>query len=173
MRLPFAVALVVWGAWTGRRWTVPVAGMLALPALWYGGLSMLLAVIALRETVAPVRPAGHASRTRDRRSNRPDVPPVIRLARCVRMDGYEPSLTSLRRRAVWGTSVGASVSGRSVRDRASRHRGGGDGRLGAGRGSRSTIAPAMNTAPPSRNGAGSPPAPTTTAPSAGPTIPAA
>jgi hypothetical protein len=32
--------------------------MLALPALWYGGLSMLLAVIALREGVAPVRPAG-------------------------------------------------------------------------------------------------------------------
>jgi hypothetical protein len=56
VRLPFAVALVVWGAWTGRRWTVPVAGMLALPALWYGGLSMLLAVIALREPVAPMRP---------------------------------------------------------------------------------------------------------------------
>jgi hypothetical protein len=57
-RLPFAVAVVVWGAWTGRRWTVPVAGMLALPALWYGGLSMLLAVIALREPVAPMRPPG-------------------------------------------------------------------------------------------------------------------
>ena len=49
VRLPFAVALVVWGARTDRRWTVPVAGMLALPALWYGGLTMLLAVIALRE----------------------------------------------------------------------------------------------------------------------------
>jgi hypothetical protein len=47
IRLPFAVALVVWGARTDRRWTVPVAGMLALPALWYGGLSMLLAVIPL------------------------------------------------------------------------------------------------------------------------------
>jgi Glycosyltransferase family 87 len=56
VRLPFAVAIVVWGAWTGRRWTVPVSGMLALPALWYGGLSMLLAVIALREPVAPMRP---------------------------------------------------------------------------------------------------------------------
>ena len=54
VRLPFAVALVVWGARTNRRWTVPVAGMLALPALWYGGLAMLLAVIALREpAVAP------------------------------------------------------------------------------------------------------------------------
>ena len=58
LRLPVAVAVVVWGAWTGRRWTVPVAGMLALPALWYGGLSMLLAVIAVRENVAPMRPPG-------------------------------------------------------------------------------------------------------------------
>lgn len=58
IRFPVAVAVVVWGAWTGRRWTVPVAGMLALPALWYGGLSMLLAVIALREPVEPARPMG-------------------------------------------------------------------------------------------------------------------
>jgi Glycosyltransferase family 87 len=47
IRLPAAVAVVVWGARTDRRWTVPVASMLALPALWYGGLSMLLAVIPL------------------------------------------------------------------------------------------------------------------------------
>ena len=47
IRLPAAVALVVWGARTNRRWTVPVASMLALPALWYGGISMLLAVIPL------------------------------------------------------------------------------------------------------------------------------
>ncbi len=46
-RLPVAVALVVWGARTDRRWTVPVAGMIALPALWYGGFSMLLATLAL------------------------------------------------------------------------------------------------------------------------------
>jgi hypothetical protein len=58
VRLPFAIALVVWGARTNRRWTVPVAGMLALPALWYGGLAMLLAVIALRE---PARLAGTTS----------------------------------------------------------------------------------------------------------------
>jgi hypothetical protein len=57
VRLPFAVALVVWGARTNRRWTVPVAGMLALPALWYGGLAMLLAVIALRD---PAKPPGRA-----------------------------------------------------------------------------------------------------------------
>jgi hypothetical protein len=58
LRLPIAIAVVLWGAWTGRRWTVPVAGMLALPALWYGGLSMLLAVIALRVPVEPAKPIG-------------------------------------------------------------------------------------------------------------------
>jgi hypothetical protein len=47
VRLPAAVALIVWGARTDRRWTVPVGSMLALPALWYGGISMLLAVIPL------------------------------------------------------------------------------------------------------------------------------
>jgi hypothetical protein len=55
VRLPLAVALVVWGARTDRRWTVPVAAMLALPALWYGGLSMLLAVIPLLPRRLPVR----------------------------------------------------------------------------------------------------------------------
>ena len=49
VRLPVAVVIVVWGALTDRRWTVPVAGMIALPALWYGSLTMLLAVVALRD----------------------------------------------------------------------------------------------------------------------------
>jgi hypothetical protein len=48
-RLPVAIAVVVWGARTDRYWAVPVAAMLALPALWYGGLAMLLAVIPLRD----------------------------------------------------------------------------------------------------------------------------
>jgi hypothetical protein len=47
IRLPIAVAVVAWGARTDRAWTVPVAAMLALPALWYGGISMLLAAIPL------------------------------------------------------------------------------------------------------------------------------
>ena len=53
VRLPVAVAVVAWGARTDRRWTVPVGAMLALPALWYGSLAMLLAVIPLRSTAAP------------------------------------------------------------------------------------------------------------------------
>jgi hypothetical protein len=52
VRLPIAVAVVVWGARTDRRWAVPIAAMLALPALWYGGFSMGLAVIALRRSSA-------------------------------------------------------------------------------------------------------------------------
>ena len=56
IRLPIAVAVVVWGARTDRRWTVPIASMLALPALWYGGLSMLLAVIPLRPSAEEARP---------------------------------------------------------------------------------------------------------------------
>jgi hypothetical protein len=47
-RLPAAIAVVTWGAMTDRRWTVPVAAMIALPALWYGAFSMLLATIALQ-----------------------------------------------------------------------------------------------------------------------------
>jgi hypothetical protein len=47
LRMPFAIAIIVWGARTNRRWTVVVGSMLALPALWYGSLSMLLAVIPL------------------------------------------------------------------------------------------------------------------------------
>jgi hypothetical protein len=47
VRLPLAILVVVWGARTDRRWAVPVAGMIALPALWYGGISMLLATLPL------------------------------------------------------------------------------------------------------------------------------
>jgi hypothetical protein len=47
VRAPIGIALVAWGARTERRWTVPVAGMICLPALWYGGFSMLLATLPL------------------------------------------------------------------------------------------------------------------------------
>jgi hypothetical protein len=47
VRGPIGVALLVWGAPRNQRWVVPVAAMLALPALWYGSLTMLLGVIPL------------------------------------------------------------------------------------------------------------------------------
>lgn len=47
VRLPIAAAVVIWGARTNRRWTVPVAVTLALPVIWTAGLATLVAVIAL------------------------------------------------------------------------------------------------------------------------------
>jgi hypothetical protein len=47
IRGPIGVALLVWGAPRNQRWVVPIAAMLALPALWYGSLSMVLGVIPL------------------------------------------------------------------------------------------------------------------------------
>ena len=47
IRLPIGVVLIAWGAPRNQRWVVPVGAMLALPALWYGSLSMVLAVIPL------------------------------------------------------------------------------------------------------------------------------
>jgi hypothetical protein len=47
VRGPVGVALIAWGARRNQRWTVPVGAMLALPALWYGSFSILLAVIPL------------------------------------------------------------------------------------------------------------------------------
>ncbi|MBX3032095.1 MAG: DUF2029 domain-containing protein [Chloroflexi bacterium] len=48
-RLAVAAIVVVWGARTDRRWTVPVAATLALPVLWLNGLTMMLvAVVALQ-----------------------------------------------------------------------------------------------------------------------------
>jgi hypothetical protein len=67
VRAPVAIALLVWGAPRNQRWVVPVACMLALPALWYGSLSMLLGVIPLTTAEerarawARVRSLGRAS----------------------------------------------------------------------------------------------------------------
>jgi Glycosyltransferase family 87 len=47
VRGPIGVLLIVWGAPRNQRWVVPVGAMLALPALWYGSLSMILGVIPL------------------------------------------------------------------------------------------------------------------------------
>jgi len=46
-RLPFAVLVIAWGARTNRRWTLPIGCLLALPVIWYGSLTLLVAVIPL------------------------------------------------------------------------------------------------------------------------------
>jgi glycosyl transferase family 87 len=47
VRLAIAAVVVIWGARTNRRWTVPVASTIALPVLWVNGLAMLIAVLPL------------------------------------------------------------------------------------------------------------------------------
>lgn len=67
LRAPIAVIIVVWGARTDRRWTVPIAAMLTLPNLWLGSLAMLIAIVPLvagraaRQTV-PARDAAPTPR---------------------------------------------------------------------------------------------------------------
>jgi hypothetical protein len=47
LRLPAAAMIVIWGARSDRRWSVPVAATLALPVLWIAGFSILAAIVAL------------------------------------------------------------------------------------------------------------------------------
>lgn len=44
-RVPLAVVILVWGAWTGRYWTVPIVATLALPAIQLGGFAILVAAL--------------------------------------------------------------------------------------------------------------------------------
>ena len=46
-------SLIVWGARTDRRWTVLVGALLALPATWYGSLSMLIGLFAIDRMQPP------------------------------------------------------------------------------------------------------------------------
>lgn len=43
-RIVLAAVLVLWGGWTDRRWTVPVAVTLAMPVLWPIALTPLVAL---------------------------------------------------------------------------------------------------------------------------------
>jgi hypothetical protein len=60
-RGPIALALVVLGARTNRRWLVPVGAMLALPVLWVTGLAMLVGAGALMIRDRTRVTAGHST----------------------------------------------------------------------------------------------------------------
>jgi hypothetical protein len=47
LRLAVAAAVVGWGAWTDRAWTVPLGALLGLPVIWSDSFSMLLGCVAL------------------------------------------------------------------------------------------------------------------------------
>jgi hypothetical protein len=53
VRIPTAVALVWWGARTGRPSLVPLACMLALPVIWFNGFALILGSAVLYETRVP------------------------------------------------------------------------------------------------------------------------
>ena len=59
-RIPLAAAVVIWGARTDRKWTVPVAVVLALPVIWTASLSILVAMIPF--IVPPEKLAGFRPR---------------------------------------------------------------------------------------------------------------
>src|SRR6185437_8172731 len=60
IRLPAAAALVIWGARTDRKWTVPAAAAIAMPVLWISAFAVLAALPALNrpELAARRQPAG-------------------------------------------------------------------------------------------------------------------
>jgi hypothetical protein len=62
LRIVLAAAIVTWGALTDRRWTVPVAGMVAVPILWSDSFAILIGAVALS---GKPRPAGAAPEHRD------------------------------------------------------------------------------------------------------------
>jgi hypothetical protein len=47
-RLPVALLVVGWGAKTDKRWTLPIAMVLASPVMWLGTFTMLAAIPRLR-----------------------------------------------------------------------------------------------------------------------------
>ncbi len=65
LRLPLAIGLVWWAARSDRAWLVPVACLLALPVIWFNGLSMLLGAAALLDarTEAASSPTREKSQT--------------------------------------------------------------------------------------------------------------
>ena len=56
VRLPIAAAVVIWGARTNRKWTVPLAAALAMPVLWIAAFSVLAAVFAVDRPELAERP---------------------------------------------------------------------------------------------------------------------
>ena len=50
LRIAGAICLVALGAWTNRRWFVPIAIWIALPIIWVNSWVILLAIIRLRQT---------------------------------------------------------------------------------------------------------------------------
>jgi hypothetical protein len=56
VRLPAAALLVIWGARTDRKWTVPVAAAISMPVLWFTAFATMAAIGAVdRPALQPAR----------------------------------------------------------------------------------------------------------------------
>jgi hypothetical protein len=68
VRIPIALAVIVWGARTNRTWTIPVAMTLAMPIVWANSVTILVALVPLlAHERNPVRatPGSHGESTRE------------------------------------------------------------------------------------------------------------
>lgn len=61
LRLPAAAALVIWGARTNRKWTVPLAAAIAMPVLWIAAFSVVAAALAVDRPELQPRAASPAA----------------------------------------------------------------------------------------------------------------
>jgi len=59
-RLVLAVIICAWGGLTDRRWTMPLAAMIALPVIWSDAFAMLLGCVAVGRS--PRATAGRVER---------------------------------------------------------------------------------------------------------------
>ena len=62
IRLAISALIVIWGARTDRRWTVPLAALIALPVIWSDSFAMLLGCVALSRRQARAGEPGSSPR---------------------------------------------------------------------------------------------------------------
>ncbi len=78
LRLPAAAALVIWGARTNRKWTVPVGAAIAMPVLWISAFSVVAAVFAVdRPELAERSTAATGSDARPETATQPTAEPMV------------------------------------------------------------------------------------------------
>jgi hypothetical protein len=76
LRLPAAALLVIWGARTNRKWTVPASAALAMPVLWIAAFSVVVAILALDRP--ELQPKARSANARDRAPDRLPEPAASR-----------------------------------------------------------------------------------------------
>ena len=86
IRMPLAVIVLWWAARTNRAWLVPCACLLALPVIWFNGLSLLLGAAALLEA-RPAEVNARARRSMPGRQHVRNLPPRGRVGRATRIGG--------------------------------------------------------------------------------------